>query len=69
MTKHRIGIIDTARLKMSGEYPRNIGLLDNKDGKCGQKATATPQHSSEKSRLGSRREPRLKLATKLLVFY
>lgn len=69
MTKHCIGIIDTARFEMSGECPCNIDLLDGKGGKCGQKRTAAPQHSSEKSRLGSRRQLRLKLATKLLFFF
>ena len=69
MTKHCIGIIDTARFKMSGECPCIMDLLDDKDGKCGQKRTTAPQHSSEKSRLGSGRQLRLKLATKLLVFY
>jgi hypothetical protein len=29
MTKHYIGIIDTASLEMSGECPRNIDLLDD----------------------------------------
>ena len=67
MTKHCIGIIDTARLKMSGECPCGIDLLDDEDGKRCQSTTATPKHTSEKSRLGSRRQLRLKLATKLRV--
>lgn len=35
MTKHRIGIIDASRCKMSRECFGNMDLLDDQDEKCG----------------------------------
>jgi hypothetical protein len=69
MTKYCIGIINAARFEMSRECLGDIDLLDDEDAKCGQKAPAAPQHASQKSSLGYRRQIRLKLATKLLIFW